>query len=277
MTQQKASPSGTHVEGDKGGEWSSCTHLAVYGLNFDVRLGKGLAALMDEVKGKTAMEFGAGLGLYSSFLAKTVPNVTDAVALEPMPMKLPTNDIDAPSLRQVAINVLDAPLSKLSALHLDKKFDLVFSIEVMEHVPRNLHDKAFDFLASKVGNIMVFGAARPKQGGTGHIACRPREEFKTELSKRGLRFLPRVTAALSEAAYPPNHDTNTMVFTSDPNHPDVPPATLVALKRPSDFQGQKCHDERAIFEAKMWPDSARFAAQVRSDPEACRKVLSENA
>lgn len=171
----------------------------------------------------------------------------------------------------------------MSALQLDKKFDLVFSIEVMEHVPRNLHDKAFDFLASKVGKIMIFGAARPGQSGTGHTACRPREEFKAEFLKRGLRFLPRVTAALSEAAYPPNHDTNTMAFTSDPNHPDVPPATLVALKRPPDFQWdgvkqwcQRCVDEKKIFQAKMWPDSARLAAQVNGDPQACHQILSKN-
>jgi hypothetical protein len=96
------------------------------------------------------------------------------------------------------------------------KFDLVFTIEVAEHIPRELHDRVADFLAEHTAGFLVFSAGRPGQGGVGHIALRPRDEWQAEFEKRGLKYLPKTTEALRASSSAPkfdsNHRTNPLVF-----------------------------------------------------------------
>jgi hypothetical protein len=246
------------LQGADGGDWSVCTHLKTYGMNFDVGLGNALVALLQHVHGKTTLEFGAGLGLYTSLLAMKVQGMTDAVALEPSRMELSGYGVKASPMRQLTTDIVSATPEQLDSQRLSQRFDIVFSIEVMEHVPRELHGKAFDTLVSRVGKLMVFGAARPGQVGTGHIACRPKEEFKEELEKRGLKFLPKITESLQAAALPPNHNVNTMVFSVDQNFEDVPPAALQAVKRARDKA------EKDEFARRTWPKVHQLIDDIKA-------------
>jgi len=51
----------------------------------------------------------------------------------------------------------------------DMGFELVLSLEVAEHVPFEFHEELARRLATATTKYLVFAAARPNQGGTGHI------------------------------------------------------------------------------------------------------------
>ncbi len=57
-------------------------------------------------------------------------------------------------------------------------FDVIISLEVGEHIPSHLHDAYFQYILTAFGNLdagtLYFSAARPGQGGHGHISCRPK-------------------------------------------------------------------------------------------------------
>ena len=95
------------------------------------------------------------------------------------------------------------------------QYDMVLSLEVMEHVPRKFHTKAFDFLASKKPRIVVFGAARVGQGGHGHIAERNEEEWIQEWESRGYTRNQELTdlARKSCSKRNTNHIKNINVYT----------------------------------------------------------------
>jgi len=52
--------------------------------------------------------------------------------------------------------------------HLERRFDLVVSLEVAEHIAEQSSDKFVDFLVS-LGDIILFSAAIPDQGGQNHL------------------------------------------------------------------------------------------------------------
>lgn len=69
---------------------------------------------------------------------------------------------------------------------LPEQVELVFCIEIAEHLHESAHaifcDTIVDNLAP--GGYLIFSAARPGQGGTGHISCRPAEYWGNELTLR---------------------------------------------------------------------------------------------
>ena len=194
------------LKGAGGGSWGPCTHLVKYGLNVEPRYAKSLAALLRQIEGTTALEFGCGLGLYSSYLAKSGAAAGDVVGIEPdadfqrMWRRMGLLASDGRRPRQAAFDVTRATASELRAHAVDGTFDLVHSNEVIEHIPRSLHDAVFDFIAARVSRLLVVGVARPDQLGHGHIACRTPAEVRAELLRRGLTYLPNTTRALQDVA-----------------------------------------------------------------------------
>ena len=154
------------VAGENGGSWSVCTHLLEYGLNFHVRLGRALRSLMIKESLRSLLEVGSGVGLYTSFLAKHVPNAVDIVGVEPQNIILKREfglrvRVAGKELpRQCEIDVLTASASALAGYDLDKSFDVVFSSEVLEHIPRSLHPKFLDFLVARASKFVVLGVPR---------------------------------------------------------------------------------------------------------------------
>lgn len=53
-------------------------------------------------------------------------------------------------------------------LKLDRQFDLVISLEVSEHLPKECAESFVDSL-TKLGSVILFSAATPFQGGTEHV------------------------------------------------------------------------------------------------------------
>merc|ERR1719413_15496 len=84
-------------------------------------------------------------------------------------------------LQQLAVNIFSEESKVQSCVNSGAlKSDLVYSFEVAEHIPAKFHDRLVSILANATGKWLVFSAARPGQGGTGHIAeaLRTKDEWR---------------------------------------------------------------------------------------------------
>lgn len=80
-------------------------------------------------------------------------------------------------------------------LKLNKKFDLIWSFEFVEHI----HPKFIDNLLKTFSNHsdrIVFSAARPGQGGYGHFNEQPASYWIEKFGKYGYRFVRKKTEEL---------------------------------------------------------------------------------
>ena len=74
--------------------------------------------------------------------------------------------------------------------------DLTYCLEVAEHLPPSLGDALVDFMATLRAPTIVFSAAQPGQGGTGHIDEQPPEYWAERFEGRGYGLSRRQTEAL---------------------------------------------------------------------------------
>ncbi len=178
-----------HSIGSDGGAWSWMTHMYHYGLNFDLGLASFLAALNPE----SAIEFGCGIGLYTQFLVQSGVQ-GPVLGLEPNDMSSAGvfNETKATYPRQVLGNVLEN-LQEQDSIN---AADLVYSIEVAEHIEETLLPILISFLSSKVKKYLIFSAGRRGQGGTGHISLKPKNEWINLFERSGLKFLPSLTESM---------------------------------------------------------------------------------
>lgn len=192
------------ITGSAGGAWTAKTHTALYPNVFNNGLARFLA---NNFAAHKILEFGSGMGDLARFLSDNAPcSTVDCIEPLIMPTELTINT----KIRQFALDIFQAPLPEA----LCKCYDLVISIEVAEHIDRRHHSKLFDFLVARCNNWLVFSGARVGQGGHGHIAERPEEEWRAEITSRGLTFCEDLTAAARLAcdAKNVNHRRNLMVF-----------------------------------------------------------------
>jgi len=110
-------------------------------------------------------------------------------------------------------------LVDLFILHL--KVDIVISLEVAEHLHPSAHTTYCETLCNNlkegVNKFLIFSAARPGQGGTGHISCEPASYWSHEFYLRGLTANDLMTSRLallwSKIDSPLGHlSDNLMVF-----------------------------------------------------------------
>lgn len=128
----------------------------------------------------SALDLGAGAGCYSLALTR-LGTETWAVELSE----------HAPVFFLDDVHTLRHDLQR--PLDLERVFDLVLCIEVAEHLPESAADTLCDTIAHHCGRLVVFTAAPPGQGGTGHINCQPPRYWRTKMEARGLQYLPSRT------------------------------------------------------------------------------------
>lgn len=68
----------------------------------------------------------------------------------------------------------------------DTKYDLVICMEVAEHIDEKFENQIVEKVSAAVGKTLIWTAALPGQGGTGHINCRPKEYWAEKLAGQGL-------------------------------------------------------------------------------------------
>ncbi len=121
----------------------------------------------------------AGCGLATWIAAAKELGIEDVLGIDGdhvdrAQLHVPENEFNAIDLRH--------PFS------LKRKFDLVISLEVAEHLPEQSADGFTDSLCAH-GDVVLFSAANPAQDqGQGHINCQWPKYWEDKFRKRG--FLP---------------------------------------------------------------------------------------
>src|SRR5271165_5101629 len=72
-------------------------------------------------------------------------------------------------------------------------FDVALSLEVGEHLPETMADRYVRALENTGAKIIYFSAARPGQGGHGHINCQPKAYWVERFHRAGFWLDPDAT------------------------------------------------------------------------------------
>lgn len=113
--------------------------------------------VMNLLSPKSVVDVGCGLGNFLSEFSKQ--GVKKVLGI----------DGDWVNLKDLLISEKDFIKYDLTKpLNMDKKFDLVVSLEVAEHLPKESAEEFVDTL-TKLGNVILFSAAIPNQGGVNHL------------------------------------------------------------------------------------------------------------
>lgn len=210
-------------------------------------------------------DFGSGLGLYVDYM--TQRGGTEAIGIEPDgTMHVPEifQRSSGPKPKALTVNIFKLSPAELNQLrNILGKFELVYSVEVVEHIPRHLHTQFFDFFVTLAKKWILFGAS-PHFGGVGHISPRPIEEWKSELTSRGMVFMPTMTDALRRACDKnnANHGKDVMLFR-------VPSFQAEDKIDPAVFVEQIPTSQHATIEAELWPELSVRTARLHSGKESC--------
>jgi len=129
--------------------------------------------LLPEMKIASLLDVGAGHGAWAAeWLAAGVKNVVavDGDYVQPDQLAIPKKNFRAHDLS--------------TPLDLKKSFDLVQSLEVAEHLPEGKAELFVDNLI-RHGDVILFSAAVPHQGGEHHVNEQPPEYWRRKFAARG--------------------------------------------------------------------------------------------
>lgn len=160
--------------------------------------------LLGEMQVGSLLDVGAGHGAWAAeWIAAGVPDVLaldgDYVARDRL--AIPSDRFQPHDLSQ--------------PLDLGRRFDLAQSLEVAEHLP---HDRAETFVDSLVrhGDVILFSAAVPHQGGEHHVNEQPLGYWREKFSARGYAVYdwlrPRIAA---DAAVMPWYRFNSLIYANE--------------------------------------------------------------
>lgn len=95
--------------------------------------------------------------------------------------------------------------------------DLVLCLETAEHIEAEYADQLVENVTQAVGRWLVWSAATPGQGGTGHVNEQPTEYWRAKIEAKGLRYAEGFSAVLrslfaADAPQQPWYGSTTMIF-----------------------------------------------------------------
>lgn len=90
----------------------------------------------------------------------------------------------------------------IASAPLEVKREGVLCLEVAEHIPEEKADAVVDHIVQSLapGGVLIWSAARPGQGGVGHINCQPRQYWLKKFLERGMAFAKSDTQAVIKYA-----------------------------------------------------------------------------
>lgn len=175
------------------------------------------AILLREMKIASLLDIGAGHGAWAAeWLAAGVKNV---VAV----------DGDYVRADQLAVPKKNFRAHDLSTpLDLRKSFDLVQTLEVAEHLPADKADLFVDNLV-RHGDVILFSAAVPHQGGEHHVNEQPPEYWRKKFLGRGYRVFDFVRPRLEgQGEVMPWYRFNTYIYANEAGEKRLSKAVLAA-------------------------------------------------
>jgi SAM-dependent methyltransferase len=141
------------------------------------------SAILDSFpRAKMVLDVGCGTGAFAAEFAR---RGCSAVGLE---RSLYGRKL---ALRQ-RVDCRDFDLTRTIPADVPEKFDLVYCFEVAEHLPAPLGDKLVNYLCG-FNSPVVFSAAQPGQGGTGHVNEQPPAYWIQRFQRHGFPFEPLTT------------------------------------------------------------------------------------
>ena len=142
--------------------------------------------LLPQMKITSLLDIGAGHGAWAA--EWLTAGVKDVVAV----------DGDYVSLQQLAIPADNFVAHDLATpLDLKRKFSLVQTLEVAEHLPEAKADLFVDNLIAH-GDVILFSAAVPHQGGEHHVNEQPPEYWRSKFAARGYAAFDFIRPGLAD-------------------------------------------------------------------------------
>jgi SAM-dependent methyltransferase len=121
------------------------------------------------------------------------------------------------------------PVDLNAPFDLDRRFDIVQSVEVAEHL-KPQSSAGFVACLVKHGDVIMFSAAPPGQGGTGHINERSFEYWRRLFGEHGYQAYDFVRPKVrNEASVEPWYRFNTFIYASETGAKRLSPAIAAAL------------------------------------------------
>ncbi len=157
---------------------------------------KILDAVIREWEPKTFLDIGCGIGKALEYVAD---KGIECVGIEGSESAIRSSPVSQ--------SIMCADLNK--PVRLGKKFDVVWSYEVAEHIHPKFADIYLETLTSH-GDRIAMSAARPGQGGAGHFNEQHPQYWIDRIESRGFKYQPEFTEHLHNL-----HDLwsdNMMVF-----------------------------------------------------------------
>ena len=146
--------------------------------------------------------------------------------------------VDGPYVRQesLLVPVRDFTVVDLSeAFDLGRRYDLVSSLEVAEHLPRT-HSEAFIASLVKHADLVLFSAATPGQGGNNHINERPLSFWQSIFKANGFDAYDIVRPQFrSNRDVEPWYRYNTVLYARESIHSSLPTAVSRTRVKPGDL------------------------------------------
>ena len=209
--------------GQSGGEWSMCVHFRLQRhLKFDIDMSNFIAF---KFRPRSALDFGSGLGLYLDFQAQYFykydrnwnnglqsVDINNGIFIGIEPENMISAGIYGKYSQQLILNIFDDNNQFIT--NTIPKMDLVTSFEVAEHIPFKYHEKLINFLVSKCSKYLIFSAARPGQGGIGHLkeSMFDRKIWIKKFEEKGLIHLPNLSQLMRDLSRVSWFKTNTIIM-----------------------------------------------------------------
>ncbi|MBX7481748.1 class I SAM-dependent methyltransferase [Qipengyuania sp. 6D47A] len=184
----------------------------------------------------SVLDVGAGVGAWAAEWMRA--GASDVVA------------VDGPYTDNTSFLVPDEQFVKhdlQTPLDLGRKFALVQSLEVAEHIPHKSADTFIDTLV-RHGDIVLFSAAVPGQGGEHHVNERPLEFWRKKFQTRGYAAFDWLRPLIrDEKLVQPWYRYNTIIYANASGQDRLAPEVLEA----------RVSDRRAV------PHAGSFAWRLR--------------
>jgi hypothetical protein len=151
----------------------------------DISIAAALCKYLADKQAKTVVDFGCGMGDYAWLF------INEGYGVEAY-----DGNPNTETLTRGIGKVLD--LSK--PFYLGKKFDVVMSLEVGEHIPAEYEDQFIDNITKHAKKHLIISWAVEGQGGDGHVNCKNNDYIIEQVVDRRFKYNAQASQALRKNA-----------------------------------------------------------------------------